>query len=148
MRGLIDAALPGARLGAPATETMIRDAEARVGARFQPWLSEVYLAANGVRTCYGTAYLWPLDGRDGTVEMTLFLRNEDWAPAWLSAAIVIGSTDSSGSSTTHWVCVDNQLASWCYSDRGVFVGRTEGLTEAWRRDSSQADEADGSNSNA
>ena len=137
LRTRIGLALPGARLESPATMEMIKAAEATLEVKLPCWLSDIYMASNGVRDAIGVRYLYTIDGEDGAAEFTRFLRREEWAPFWIKGAIIFGGNISSGMSTTHWISIDGQLASWSYEQGVEFTGHPEGLLELWRADYAQ-----------
>lgn len=116
----------------PLTE-LIEDAERRLGVAFPSWLRPVYEACNGFATHTDECVLYPLHGPEGVTEFNLFLRESEWAPSWISRAIVFGYVGGSGSITTHTVALDDRLVEWCYNE-GEGVRRTDGdLFAVWRR---------------
>jgi hypothetical protein len=130
LRPLFDAA--GRRESVPLTE-LIADAEQRLGVPFPPWLRTIYESCNGFATHTGECILYPLHGSEGTTEFTLFLREMEWQPSWMSRAIVFGYVGGSGSITTHTVALDGELVEWTYQD-GEEVQRPDGdLFVVWRR---------------
>ena len=90
----------------PAKRELIATVETGLGVGFPDWLRSIYHACNGFCGPTGVPYLFPLDGRDGVLEFTLFLRGEDWSPEWLKRAIIFGMGVGSGTSTTHWAALD------------------------------------------
>jgi hypothetical protein len=122
----------GRHLRVPLTE-LIAGVERKLGVPMPPWLREVYLACNGFLGPAGVCLLYPLDGREGVGDFTLFLREQDWAPPWLKRAIVFGYIGGSGSTTTHTVALDGLLIEWCYGDGEKFTVLEGGLFELWRR---------------
>src|SRR5262245_58065153 len=98
----------------PASSELIEEVERRLAVNFPEWLRRVYLACNGFSGPTGVSYLYPLDGHDGVLEFTQFLREEDWSPPWLSRAVGFGENGAGGSITTHWLVMDGNLIEWCY----------------------------------
>jgi hypothetical protein len=122
----------GRQLRVPMTE-LIAEVERKLGVPMPPWLREVYLSCNGFLGPYGECYLYPLDGREGVGDFTLFLREEDWSPPWLNRAIVFGYIGGSGSTTAHSVALDGRLIEWCIGDGDKFTALEGGLLELWRQ---------------
>ena len=124
----------------PADASAIAAAEAKVRVAFPHWLRELYLACNGFRGPTQWEYLIPLEGREGLVEFTEFLRAEDWAPPWLSRAVVFGSDINSGTLTTHFVALDGKLVTWTLGDAGEFVPFDGTVYDLYRREQAGWDE--------
>ncbi len=120
----------------------IADTERKLGVPMPPWLREVYLCCNGFSGPTDECYLYPLEGGKSVANFTLFLRGEEWAPAWLNRAIVFGYTGGSGSGTTHAVALDGRLIEWCYGDGDQFTVLDGGLFALWRRIQAEWDELD------
>ena len=100
---------------------MLDGAERSLGVQFPDWLREMYLACNGFRGPTKVRYLYALDGRDGVVEFTLFLRTKDWSPPWVARAIVFSDNGIGGTLTNHWAILNVQLIEWCYGDGGQYT---------------------------
>jgi hypothetical protein len=113
---------------------LIEEVERRLGVPFPEWVRGVYRSCNGFCGPTGVRYLYPLDGRDGVLELTLFLRNEDWSPPWLKRAIVFGDNGVGGSITTHWLALDGKLIQWCYGDGTDFSILNCDLFALWSRE--------------
>jgi len=124
---------------AASRELIDDDVEWRLAAPFPGWLRTVYRSCNGFCGPTGVRYLYPLDGRDGVLELNLFLRDEDWAPPWLNRAIVFSDNGAGGSITTHWVALDGALIQWCYGDGADFTVLDCDLFELWRREQERWD---------
>ena len=129
----------GRRLRVPMAE-LIADVERKLGVPMPPWLRKVYLSCNGFLGPYGECILYPLHGSEGVTEFNLFLREMEWAPAWIALAIVFGYVGGSGSLTTHTVALDGELVEWTYLD-GEKVERPAGdLFAVWRGIQAQWDD--------
>lgn len=116
----IRAVMPSASFNPAATPDMLDDAERSLGVALPDWLREIYLACNGFRGPTDVRYLYALDGNDGAVEFTSFLRTE-WSLPWLDRAIVFSDNGIGGSCTVHWAILDGQLIEWCYGDDGEYT---------------------------
>lgn len=116
----IRSAMPSASFRPPATPAMIDASERAVGVIFPDWLREIYLACNGFVGPTGVRYLYPLEGPEGLVEFTLFLRME-WSLPWLDRAVVFSDNGVGTSCTVHWAACDGRLIEWCYGDGGEFT---------------------------
>src|SRR5262245_26287648 len=114
-RPLFDA--DGRRQSIPMDE-LIAETEWKLGVPMPPWLRTIYQNCNGFTGPYGEGILYRLDGDgdEGVAGFTLFLREMDWAPPWISRAIVFGYLGGSGSITTHSVALAGKLVEWCYGD--------------------------------
>jgi hypothetical protein len=119
---------------APADASAIAAAETSVGVAFPQWLRTLYLACNGFRGPTQWEYLLPLDGREGLVEFTQFLRAEEWAPPWLTRAVVFGSDTGSLSCTTHFVALDGELVTWMLGDGDEFIKFEGTVYDLYRRE--------------
>ena len=126
----------------PADASAIAAAETRVGVVFPQWLRNLYLACNGFRGPTQWEYLLPLEGCEGLVEFTQFLRAEEWAPPWLARAVVFGSDTGSLSLTTHFVALDGALVTWTFGDGPVFVEFDGTVYDLYRREQALWDELD------
>jgi hypothetical protein len=122
----------GCRLRVPMPD-LIAAAERQLGVLMPPWLREVYLSCNGFLGPTRECYLYPLDGREGVGDFTLFLRQQDWAPPWLERAVVFGYIGGSGSTTTHTAALDGRLIEWCYGDGDKFRVPEGDLFEVWHQ---------------
>jgi hypothetical protein len=122
----------GRRLHVPMTE-LLAAVERKLGVPMPLWLREVYQTCNGFSGPYDVCILYPLDGNAGVGDFTLFLRDQDWSPPWLTRAIVFGFIAGSGSTTAHSVALDGQLIEWCYGDGDKYRVLEGGLFELWRR---------------
>jgi SMI1/KNR4 family protein SUKH-1 len=122
----------GRRLTVPMTD-LIAEVERKLGVPMPPWLREIYRHCNGFTGPYGRDVLYRLDGSQGVVEFTLAIRAQDWAPPWLSRAIIFGATGGTGSMTTHTVALDGQLVMWCYGDGEKFTVPEGDLFDVWDR---------------
>jgi hypothetical protein len=122
----------GRRLRVPMTE-LIEDVERRLAVPMPSWLRTIYLCCNGFSGPYGVGTLYHLDGDEGVLDFTLFLRTQEWSPPWLKRAIVFGDTGAGGSITTHWAALDGQLIEWCYGDGAAFTVLEPDLFALWRR---------------
>jgi hypothetical protein len=129
----------GRRLQIPMPE-LIADVERQLNVPMPPWLREVYLSCNGFSGPTDECYLYPLHGREGVGEFTLFLREQEWAPAWLECAIVFGYIGGSGSTTAHTVALDGQLIEWCYGDGERYTVLEGGLLDLWGKIQARWDE--------
>ena len=123
----------------PATEAMVEGVEEALGVAFPPWLRRIYRACNGFSGPTGVHYLWPLDGREGVQEFTLFLRAEEYWPDWLDRAIVFSDNGLGGSITVHWAALNGNLVEWCYGDSERFDVLEFDLFELWRREQARWD---------
>jgi hypothetical protein len=118
--GRIREVMPSAVFDPPATAAMLNAAERSLGVALPDWLREIYLACNGFRGPTDVRYLYTLDGDDGAIEFTSFLRTE-WSLPWLDRAIVFSDNGVGGSCTVHWAILDGQLIEWCYGDGGDYT---------------------------
>lgn len=118
----------------PPDPEMIARVEQELGVSFPDWLRRVYEACNGFTGPTNVGYLWRLDGREGVLEFTQFLRASEWSPAWLERAIVFGDNGSGGSITTHWAALDSNLIEWCYGDGEQFTSLKPDLYALWKRE--------------
>lgn len=137
----IQAVMPEASFDLPATSEMIARAEQALAVPFPEWLRTIYLACNGFRGPTAVRYLYPLDGRDGAVEFTLFLRSE-WSLPWLDRTIVFSDNGIGGSSTVHWAICDGKLIEWCYGDGGEYTLADGDLFDLLAREQSLWDDID------
>jgi hypothetical protein len=122
-----------------AAPELIAEVERGLGVPFPAWLRDIYCACNGFCGPTGVVYLYRLDGSEGVLEFTLFLRGE-WALPWLERAIVFSDNGLGGSITTHWVALDGQLIEWCYGHGGDYTVLDYDLFEVWRREQEFWDE--------
>jgi hypothetical protein len=124
----------------PAPEqSLIDDVERSLGVQLPQWLRAVYRSCNGFQGPTGTNYLYPLDGHDGVLEFTLFLRKEEWAPAWIERAIIFGDNGVGGSIITHWVALDGRLIEWCIGDGDRYALVENDLFALWKREQERWD---------
>jgi hypothetical protein len=123
----------------PAKPKLLDEVEQRLVVPFPDWLRSVYHYSNGFCGPTGVRYLYPLDGRDGVLEFTLFLREEDWSPKWLQRAIVFSDNGAGGSITIHWAALDGQLIEWCYGDGADFRILESDLLALWKREQERWD---------
>jgi len=117
----------------------LEETERALGVPFPGWLRDVYLACNGFEGPAGVRYLWPLEGREGVLLFTKFLRSEDWSPSWLDRAIIFGDNGVGGSITTHWAALDGKLIEWCYGDGAAYSVLDCGLLGLWKREQDKWD---------
>jgi len=120
-------------LNPPASAELIDEVERRLDVTLPEWLRTVYRSCNGFCGPTGVCYLYPLHGREGVMEFTLFLR-EEWSLSWLKRAIVFSDNGVGGSITTHWAALDGKLIAWCYGDGAEFTVIDFDLFELWRRE--------------
>ena len=88
-------AADGTRERVPSAE-LIDDAERRLGVALPTWLRRIYESCNGFATHTGECILYPFHGPSGVTEFTLFLREMEWQPSWISRAIVFGYVGGAG----------------------------------------------------
>ncbi len=138
----IRSAMPDASFDPPATVALIDAAESAVGVSFPDWLCEIYLACNGFRGPTDVRYLYPLDGREGVVEFTLFLRTE-WSAPWLNRAIIFSDNGVGGTCTVHWAACDGRLIEWCYGDGDKYTVVDGDLYDVLRREQALWDDMEG-----
>jgi hypothetical protein len=84
----------------------------------------------------------PIGGREGLVEFTQFLREEEYAPPWLARAVVFGSDIGSGTLTTHFLALDGNLVTWTLGDGPVFNPFEGTVFDLYRREQQLWDEVD------
>jgi hypothetical protein len=117
----------------PADIAVLEQAERRLGVVFPDWLRVFYLNCNGFRGPTGVRYLYPLDGPDGVLSFTEFVRME-WGFPWLQRAIVFSDNGLGGSTTVHWAALDGKLIEWCYGDDGEYTVLDFDLLVLWARE--------------
>ena len=120
--------------GLPADLLAIRTAEDRLGVLFPQWLRDLYLACDGFLGPTAWPYLFPLEGGDGVVEFTEFLRGEDWTPPWLTRAVVFGSNVGGGTGTVNYAALDGELIEWCLGDGGEATRFDGSVIDLYRRE--------------
>lgn len=124
----------------PADVSAIAAAETRLGVMFPQWLRELHLACNGFRGPTQFMYLLSLEGREGLVEFTEFLRADHRPPPWLARAVVFGSDTGSGTLTTLFVSLDGELVTWTLGDGPVFNKFEGSVFDLYRREQQLWDE--------
>jgi cell wall assembly regulator SMI1 len=70
----------GRKFGIPCDEDAIRRAEQALGQTLPVPLRTLYLAFDGFLGPTDAAFLWPLSGNEGLVELNLFYRSDDTFP--------------------------------------------------------------------
>lgn len=108
-------AMPDAAFNPPATQAQLDIAQESIGLQFPRWLCDLYQATNGFTGPTGVSYLYPIDGQNGLVSVTSFVRSE-WNLPWLNNCIVFSDNGLGGSGTVHWAVLNGQLIEWCYGD--------------------------------
>jgi hypothetical protein len=117
----------------PAPVTVLEETERQLGVVFPNWLRAFYLSCNGFRGPTGVSYLYALDGREGVLEFTKFVR-EEWGLPWLQRAIIFSDNGLGGSITIHWAALDGKLIEWCYGDDGEYKVLEFDLLALWARE--------------
>lgn len=120
--------------GAPAGIDAVSSAEHRLGVAFPEWLRCLYLACDGFLGPTAWPYLLPLNGREGVIEFTEFLRAEAGPLAWLKNAVVFGSNLGSGTCTVHFGALDGRLIEWCLGDGDEFTYFDGSVYDLYRRE--------------
>lgn len=133
------AAMPNASFNESATLDLIEQAQLALAVTFPHWLKELYLTCDGFSGPTEVRYLYPLLGGDGTVEFTLFLRNE-WQLPWLNRCAIFSENGGGGSNTVHWGICDGKLIEWCYGDGDAFTEIDVDFFAILRREQSLWDE--------
>ena len=128
----------GRRLRVPMAE-LIERTERDLGPPFPDWLKAVYLCCNGFSGPISVCSLLRLDGPDGVAGYTLFLRSQEWSPAWLQRAIVFSHRRVSWSIDTHWAARDGELVEWTPGAGAGYTVLEPDLFALWRREQEQAD---------
>jgi hypothetical protein len=126
----------------PAPEALIDSVERGLGVNFPNWLKEIYLACDGFTGPTGVGYLHQLDGQNGVLEFTQFLREEPWWPDWLDRAIIFSDNGLGGSITVHWGVLDGQLIEWCYGDADNYIVLDLDIYQLWAREQKHWDRLD------
>ena len=117
----------------PLDISILEETERRLGVAFPDWLRVFYLSCNGFKGPTGVRYLYPLDGRDGVLCFTEFVR-EEWGLDWLQRAIIFSDNGLGGSVTVHWCALDGKLIEWCYGDEGEYTVLDLDLLTLWARE--------------
>lgn len=117
----------------PTDIALLEETERQLGVTFPDWLRVLYLSCNGFAGPTGVRYLYPLDGPDGVLSFTKFVRDE-WRLPWLRRAIIFGDNGLGGSITVHWAALDGRLIEWCYGDGGEYTVLDFDLLELWARE--------------
>ena len=117
----------------PTSIEALEETERQLGVAFPDWLRVFYLSCNGFSGPTGVRYLYPLDGPEGVLLFTQFVR-EEWAIPWLQRAIVFSDNGLGGSVTVHWGSLDGQLIEWCYGDEGEYTVLGFDLLTLWARE--------------
>jgi hypothetical protein len=128
----------GRRLRVPMAE-LIERTERDLGVPFPEWLRAIYLACNGFSGPIGVCSLLRLDATEGVADYTLFLRSQEWSPAWLQRAIVFSHRRVSWSIDTHWAARDGELVEWTPGAGAGYTVLEPDLFALWRREQEQAD---------
>jgi hypothetical protein len=102
----------------PADPVAVAAAETRLGVALPAWLRALYLACDGFVGPTGwDGYLLPLEGRDGLVGYTEFLRHDgEGMPPSMARAIVFGHQGYSFTISTHFAALDGALVTWNFGD--------------------------------
>jgi hypothetical protein len=117
----------------PKDTAVLEETERQLGVTFPDWLRIQYLSCNGFTGPAGVRYLYPLDGSDGVLSFTRFVRHE-WGLPWLQRAIIFSDNGLGGSTTVHWAALDGRLIEWCYGDEGEYTVLDFDLLELWARE--------------
>ncbi len=130
--------------GLPASDDEIQRVEREFDVPFPAWLRSIYRACNGFTTRWNTQSLLPLDDvlRHREIMLTTFEDPEESLPDWLPRAIVFFYEGGSGTCTTHWAALDDQLIKWCYGDWDEFDSPNESFFDLLRELQNKWDEWD------
>ena len=132
----VRAMFPGATFRPPCADAQISMAEQRLGHALPPILVDIYRAFDGFLGPTGAQFLYPLDDptRETSttlVTYTLFLRGQDYFPAFLKSAVAVGDMGA-GACWLIFLSEPTRVALWD-AEWGDDYERLEGgIADVWR----------------